>query len=191
MHPQQNPLAVQHLLFVPRFSGYSAEHLQAVDRVAGYQQGWIERQANRTYRVLPTKRIDIPFTNAEIATQTSNFYHWAQNWLLANPRFDSTRQRINFCNWRRLYVLHCVGSVPGLGNMGGRQAWQCAPAPDNPLEPWGPGVAAGFSAWSLELLRGREQPAIDAGMEILDSAGLYLYDKSIGAALHEMLQDRK
>lgn len=185
MHFQQSEYAVCPLLFVPR-GPYTDAYRQAIDWLTSLQQGWLLAQGGKTFRALPTKRINLPLTAKEYAAKP-NFYYEAHNFLKANRRYDSTGQRVEFCNWKRLYVIHCVGDVRTLGNMAGRSSWDCPPAADNPLEPWGPGVSAGFSGGALELLRGNEKPIVDAGIELQgSSSGLHFLNICIAAILHEM-----
>lgn len=184
---QDNDFAVCPVLFVPRGERYSAEYRKVLDATLQVYQGWVFKLVGATFNLLPTKVIRMPKTAAEYRATAPNFYYDSKEYVDSKPIYDASGARIEYCNWQRLYFLNCVGDVDGLGNMAGRLAWGCAPAPENPMEPYGPGTAAGFSSWSLELLRGNEQPAVAAGMEIVDGYGLRCDNKCMGAALHELL----
>ena len=147
MHFQQNPYAVAPLLFVPR-GPYTDAYRQSLDSLMGFYQAWLFQQAGVTFRALPTKRIDLPLTVKEYAAKP-NFYGEAHTFLKANPRYDSTGQRIQFCNWKRLYVLHCVGDPKTLGNMVGRPGWGCPHGAGEPLRAVGTGGSSGVQRRSI------------------------------------------
>jgi hypothetical protein len=116
-------------------------------------QDWLLGQVGKTWRILPAVRIDSRKTAEQHAA--GNIYFDAAEQLRAQtPRIDESGERVDFCNWRRLYVLYATG-YPKLENMSGRQPFGCPPAPENPMEPYGPGVAGGPSGWAIELIAGR------------------------------------
>lgn len=181
MHWQKNPLAIVPLVGITKNWPYDSHYRTGTDRTLSVLQDWCLSQVGKTFRLLPAKVINLPLPAEEYYARP-NFYYDFRDHLLQKAYYDSTGQRIEFCNHKRLYVLFATGEVRTLANMAGRSSWSCSPAPDNALEPWGPGVTGGPSAWAMELIRGNV-----AGLELIDGSGLRLENKMRGALLHEMM----
>jgi len=185
---QRNPFAVQPLLIVTKDWSYCTCYREAADEEMRVHQEWVYRQVGKTFRILPTKVLYSNLTAEEHAAPTrpgvegrASVYYDIKGQLDAIAVYDSTGQRIEFCNWRRLYGLFATGN-PLLGNMVGRQdpGWHCPPAPDNPMEPYGPGTAAMLTADGMEMAAGHAPITYDA-------SGLSDFNKWRGASLHELL----
>lgn len=186
---QGNPYAVQPLVIVTKGWRYCACYRDAADEEMRYFQEWVYRQVGKTFRVLPAKVIYSLMTAEDHAqplrpgdVRGSVYYDIkAQLDHTVGGYYDTTGQRIEFCNWRRLYGLFATGN-PLLGNMVGRQdpGWHCEPAPDNPMEPYGPGTAALLTAGGMEMAAGHAPITFDA-------SGLSDFNKWRGASLHELL----
>lgn len=170
-----NPYAVQPVLIVTKGWRFCGCYRLAADEYMRELQSFLYFQVGKTFRLLPAKVHYSQKTDTEHAA--GNVYLNVNEELKASPRNDSTGQRIDFCNWRRTYVLFATGT-PVLGNMAGRSAWKCAPAPDNPMEPWGPGVAALCSAEGLEMAAGHVP-------DRRDGSGLSELNKWKGGGYHE------
>lgn len=185
---QGNPYAVQPLVIVTKGWRYCACYREAADEEMRYFQEWVYRQVGKTFRALPAKVIYSLLTAEEHAEPLRGAgirgsVYYDIKWQLSNTvvAYDVTGQPIEFCNWRRLYGLFATGN-PLLGNMVGRQdpGWHCEPAPDNPMEPYGPGTAALLTAGGMEMAAGHTPITYDAH-------GLSDFHKWRGASLHELL----
>lgn len=194
MHPkhwkrraQGNFYAVQPLVIVTKGWRYCACYREAADEEMRYFQEWLFRQAGVTFRALPAKVHYSDMTAEEHAEPTrhdgtrGSVYYDVKDQLDVVAAYDATGQRIEFCNWRRVYGLFATGN-PLLGNMVGRQdpGWHCDPAHDNPMEPYGPGTAALLTAGGMEMAAGHTPITYDA-------SGLSDFNKWRGASLHELL----
>jgi hypothetical protein len=180
-----NPYAIQPLLFVAKGIDYDSRYRTGLDSVFRVLQDWCLQQVRATFRLLRTKNIYIPRTVEELNTDPAGTFGAFHQYLSQIPVNDSTKQRIEFCNWRRVYVVNAIGPFEHIGNMVGRPTWGCPSDADNPLDPWGPGTAAGFTGISLELVRGNFGAITE--QDRIDHAGLRYENKNRGAVLHELL----
>jgi hypothetical protein len=170
MYPT-NANALQPVLIVPKGTAYRKAHKDGLDKCYKEHQAWLQKEVGQTVAVLPTVHY---YSNKTLADfLATNPYYLAQEDIEGRCLQDSTGQLIRFCNPQRLYTLNSVG-VTGIGNMAGRSSWRCQGDPDNPLEPWGPGVAAGATGLSLDRLAGLAPPGGQLGIHK-------------GAMLHELL----
>jgi len=145
-------------------------------------QRWLLGQVGKTWETVPAMRINSLKTAEEHAA--GNVYFDVAEQLRTQPaRFDEGGERVDFCNWRRLYVLYSTGDT-NLQNMAGRSVFGCSSDRVNPLEPWGPGRAGGPSGWAIELIAGRISE--DACRQHVAPPAQPLGTVR-GATLHEML----
>jgi hypothetical protein len=157
--PKPNIFAVSPLLFVPLDRTYDTSNKARMKASMERMQSWMMEQSGYSFRLLRTRVIRYPKTVAQLAA-VPNIYHEFRGWLDSNPINDTSGERIGFCNYRRCYTLNVVGEPNNLGNMAGRSSWNCSAAVENPLEPWGPGTAAGFTGNSEAAPSGTNRGAV-------------------------------
>lgn len=174
---QANPYGVCPLVIVTRGWPDDDNYRLGADVDMELFQEWLYQEVAKTIRTVPAVRIDSLKTAAEHAA--GNVYLDIAAQLRREPaRNDEAGEPVDFCNSKRVYVLYSTGDT-GLANMAGRQPFNCAADPTNPLEPWGPGRAGGPSGWAMELVAGHPT---ETPVERFDPRSV-----SRGATLHEML----
>lgn len=178
-----NGFAVTPLLIVSKDATYDYRYRTGVDDMMRRLQAWLFDEVGKTWHICPT--VVIPSWQTMEEHRNTNIYFNVAEQLREEEaqgfvRKDRRGEPIDFCNWKRLYILTAIGDCK-LENMGGRSVFGCAPDNRNPLEPWGPGRAGGPSAWAMELIAGHP---VDTRPYVADP-NLKPLDVTHGATLHE------
>lgn len=152
-------------------------------------QEWCYRDVGATFRTVPAVTVYGEKTVTEY-TQSNIHYDIADQLRRQPARYDAGRERVELCNWKRLYVLFTVGQVHAnaWGVMSGRQApgLSCPDDLENPLRIGGPGRVSATASLGMDIVMGHE---IDPSHPLYSDAVLdrrkYYYG-ILGSIMHDI-----